>query len=300
MQKIPLNRIQGCLLGLAVGDALGATYEGLFADIILSYGGGDEIVKHKSGETLNYTDDTQMMIGVAETLVEHREIVPGYLCQRFAQNYQKGRGYGQGVRPLIEAMAIGEFDQKTTPFLVFENGSYGNGAAMRIAPVGLLFHDDKLVEQSDLASKVTHAHDLGLDGARIISKAVNIAARMDRFDRIEFFNELISVCATEEFKWQLKTARDLPAFSSVSFGNGLEAHESVVTSLVCFADSSRDFPGTISRAIGTGGDVDTIAAMAGAISGAFLGVEVIPENLIECLENGPQGKDYLFELAEKI
>ena len=46
--------------------------------------------------------------------------------------------------------------------------------------------------------------------------------------------------------------------------------------------------------------MDTIAAMAGAISGAFLGVEAIPENLIECLESGPQGKDYLFELAEKI
>ena len=266
----------------------------------MSYGGGDEIVKHKSGETLSYTDDTQMMIGVAETLVKHGEIVPNYLCQRFAQNYQKGRGYGQGVRPLIEAMAIGEFNQETTPFLVFENGSYGNGAAMRVAPVGLLFHDDKLVEQSDLASKVTHAHDLGLDGARIISKAVSVAARMDGFDRNDFFDELISVCVTEEFTWQLKTARDLPAFSSVSFGTGLEAHASVVTSLVCFADSSRDFSGTISRAIGAGGDVDTIAAMAGAISGAFLGVEAIPENLIECLENGPQGKDYLFELAEKI
>ena len=139
MQKVPLNRIQGCLLGLTVGDALGATYEGLFADIILSYGGGDEIVKHKSGETLNYTDDTQMMIGVAETLVEHREIVPGYLCQRFAQNYQKGRGYGQGVRPLIEAMAIGEFDQKTTPFLVFKNGSYGNEPPCGSHPLACFF-----------------------------------------------------------------------------------------------------------------------------------------------------------------
>jgi len=204
MQKVPLNRIQGCLLGLAVGDALGATYEGLFADIILSYGGGDEIVKHKSGETLNYTDDTQMMIGVAETLVEHREIVPDYLCQRFAQNYQKGRGYGQGVRPLIEAMAIGEFDQKTTPFLVFENGSYGNGAAMRIAPVGLLFHDEKLVEQSDLASKVTHAHDLGLDGARIISKAVNIAdfGLCNGRVQVAIKNGERLACILQRFLWQ--------------------------------------------------------------------------------------------------
>ena len=139
MQKIPLNRIQGCLLGLAVGDALGSTFEGLFADIILSYGGGDEIVKHESGETLNYTDDTQMMIGVAETLVKHGEIVPDYLCQRFAQNYQKGRGYGQGVRPLIEAMAIGEFDQETTPFIVFENGSMEMGPPCGSHPLACFF-----------------------------------------------------------------------------------------------------------------------------------------------------------------
>lgn len=300
MQRIPLNRIQGCLLGLAVGDALGATYEGLFADVIMSYGGGDEIVKHESGEKLYYTDDTQMMIGVAQTLVKHGEIVPDDLCRRFAQNYQKGRGYGQGVRPVIEAMAVGEFDQEKTPFLVFKDGSYGNGAAMRVAPIGLLFDGNDLVSQSDLASKVTHMHQLGLEGARIIAKAVNVAARMNNFDRVQFFEELMTVCTTEEFSWQLKTARDLPEFSGVSFGNGLEAHRSVLTSLVCFADSPSDFSGAISRAIGIGGDVDTIAAMAGAISGVYLGIEAIPANLIECLENDKQGKDYLLELAGQL
>ncbi len=65
----PADRFAGCLLGLAVGDALGAPYEGLTAlDIFYRFGLPDEIVKNPSGDTLYYTDDTEMMIGLAETL----------------------------------------------------------------------------------------------------------------------------------------------------------------------------------------------------------------------------------------
>ena len=144
-QLIPKQqRVEGCLLGLAIGDAVGATYEGLFADLIMRYGGGDKIVQHTSGEKLVYTDDTQMMIGIVETLVEHQQIDVPTLCHRFGENYEKGRGYGQGVRPLLEAMANDEFEE-TMACQVFPDGSYGNGAAMRIAPVGLMFHNLSLI-----------------------------------------------------------------------------------------------------------------------------------------------------------
>ena len=294
-------RFEGCLLGLAIGDAVGATYEGLFADLIMSYGGGDKIVRHESGEKLMYTDDTQMMIGVAETLVEHGKIDEPTLCQRFGANYQKGRGYGQGVRSLIEAMANNEYLEELA-YSVFPDGSYGNGAAMRIAPVGLIFGDDnqRLEKEVVAASRVTHAHELGIDGARVIAKAVGVALASHKFERSIFFNALIECVKTEEFKWQLETARDLPEFSSVSFGNELAAHKSVVTSLICFADSPNDYSAVISRAIGAGGDVDTIAAMAGAIAGAFLGVEAVPKKLLQCLENDHKGLDYIRELAHQL
>ena len=69
------DRFRGCLLGLAVGDALGAPYEGLPAlDIFHRFGPPDVIASNPSGDVLYYTDDTQMMIGVAETLVEHGRI----------------------------------------------------------------------------------------------------------------------------------------------------------------------------------------------------------------------------------
>jgi poly(ADP-ribose) glycohydrolase ARH3 len=90
------ERFAGCLLGLAVGDALGAPYEGLtHADIFFQFGSPDSLVKNPSGDTLFYTDDTEMMIGVAETLAECGRVEEDRLCQAFAENYHPERGYGQ-------------------------------------------------------------------------------------------------------------------------------------------------------------------------------------------------------------
>src|SRR5438093_10278270 len=107
------DRFAGCLLGLAVGDALGAPYEGLtHADIFFQFGSPEKLVKYPSGDTLFYTDDTEMMIGVAETLVECGRIEEGRLCRAFAENYHPERGYGQGARRIIEVMVEGEDHRK--------------------------------------------------------------------------------------------------------------------------------------------------------------------------------------------
>src|SRR4051794_3901472 len=93
------EQFAGCLLGLAVGDGLGAPYEGLPADnIYWGYGSPADIVRNPSGDTLRYTDDTQMMIGVAETLAAHDRIVEEALCAAFVANYHPDRGYGRGAR----------------------------------------------------------------------------------------------------------------------------------------------------------------------------------------------------------
>jgi poly(ADP-ribose) glycohydrolase ARH3 len=103
-----LDQFAGCLLGQAVGDALGAPFEGLPADnIFWGYGSPRELVRNPPDEPLFYTDDTQMMIGVAETLVEHGRILEEPLCRAFVANYHPDRGYGQGARLVLEAMATG-------------------------------------------------------------------------------------------------------------------------------------------------------------------------------------------------
>src|SRR3954454_18760235 len=99
------DRFAGCLLGLAVGDAVGAPYEGLtHADIFFQFGSPEKLVKNPSGDTLFYTDDTEMMIGVAETLVECGRIEHPRLVRASAENYHPERGYGQGARRVIEAI----------------------------------------------------------------------------------------------------------------------------------------------------------------------------------------------------
>jgi poly(ADP-ribose) glycohydrolase ARH3 len=299
----PADRFLGCLLGQAVGDGLGAPFEGLPAEMIYDgFGAPSDILKNPTGETLYYTDDTQMMIGVAETLVAHGEIIEDRLCEAFATNYHPARGYGTGARRVLEALIAGE-DWRALAYNLFPGGSFGNGAAMRAAPIGLLFCDDldRVMEQARLAALPTHVHPLGIEGAQLLALAVALAVREPQFDKKAFYRELLHRASSEEFQWQLSAAAKLTAGNTLSFlGNSLEAHRSVVTAIACFTVSPNSYEEAIGRAIGLGNDTDTLAAMAGAVSGAHLGVRAVPSHLIEKLEDNHKGRSYMVHLADRV
>ena len=106
---------------------------------------------------------------------------------------------------------------------------------------------------------------------------------------------------TEEFQWKLSVAEAIPPDGNISsLGNSLEAENSVITAIVCFLHSPDSYEETISRAVSLGNETDTLAAMAGAISGAHLGVSAIPQNLLNMLENNDKGRDYIENLAERL
>ena len=298
------DRFAGCLLGLAVGDAVGAPYEGLtHADIFFQFGTPDKLVTNPSGDALFYTDDTEMMIGVAETLAECGRIDETRLCRAFADNYHPERGYGQGARRVIEAMATGK-DYRTLAANIFPGGSFGNGAAMRVAPVGLLFADspDELWEQARLSALPTHTHPLGIEGAQLLAAAVAWALRATTFSRKELYRELLARATTEEFRWHLGIAAKLKPGDPLSgLGSTLHAHRSVVTAIACFAATPGDFEMAIGRAIGLGDDTDTLAAMAGSLVGAFAGASAIPPELLGKLEDGPaKGRTHIVNLAARL
>jgi poly(ADP-ribose) glycohydrolase ARH3 len=297
------DRFAGCLLGLALGDALGAPYEGLNADnLYWGFGLSSDLVANPEEETLYYTDDTQMMIGVAEALLEKGSAEEEALCRAFAANYDPQRGYGQGARLVLEAMATGG-DWRTLTHTLFPGGSLGNGAAMRVAPVGLLFCDDldMVMEQARLSALPTHVHPLGIEGAQLFAVAVALAVRQPVFDRKAFYRELRKRVQSEEFDWALSAAARLRAGDTVSFlGNSLEAHRSVVTAMACFAVSRGAFEPAVSRAIGLGNDTDTLAAMAGALSGANVGKSALPAHLLAKLEETPKGRSYIENLAARL
>ena len=302
---ITQKQISGTILGLAIGDAVGSAWEGLTADMIYEMGPADAIVAHESEDTIYYTDDTQMMISVVQTLIENGAISKEPLMQRFVDNYHPDRAYGQGAREIINAAGFGEDWEAKSAGLFGGEGSLGNGGAMRVAPLGVFFASDlqKVAQQAAESSALTHFHEIGVDGTVLLAIAAALAALSadQPFNRIEFLKRLRMFAKTEEFQWQIEHAMKLAAMDSlVAFGNSLEAHRSVMTSILCFAGSPDDFGSAVSRAIGQGDDVDTLAAMTGALVGARLGIDAIPNHLLDALEDNHQGKSFLLGLADEL
>jgi poly(ADP-ribose) glycohydrolase ARH3 len=297
------ERFAGCLLGLAVGDALGAHFEGQSPDFLARrYRQASDLIEHPPAGELWYTDDTQMAIGIAETLITCGHIDENELCRRFAVNYVPQRGYGRGARVVLEAMVQGD-DHKYLAANHFPGGSFGNGAAMRVAPVGLIFrHDhDRIWEQAKLSALPTHVHPLGVEGAQVLALAVGLASSVEEFVRDDFFAALSERCSSLEFSGPLRRAVQLTNVRDLGrFGNGIEATASVVTAIASFGLTPNSYEETIGNVILLGGDTDTMAAMAGAVSGAYLGRQAIPRLLIDNLEDRHQGRTYIEQLAKKI
>jgi poly(ADP-ribose) glycohydrolase ARH3 len=295
------DRFRGCLLGLAVGDALGGRFEARSAEGVRQRCPSvADLVAYPQDE-LWYTDDTQMTIGVAETLIECGAIVEDRLCAAFAVNYVPSRGYGRGARAVLEAMEAGG-DYRRVAETYFPGGSYGNGAAMRVAPVGLLFRDEpgRLWEQARLSALPTHTHPLGIEGAQLLARAVALASQ-EAFDRAGFFEALGTACVAAEFRARLERASQVRSLEELAgLGNGIEALESVATAIASFALTPGSYADAIGHVILLGGDTDTLAAMAGALAGARLGEQGIPSGLLELLESSPKGRAYLIDLADRL
>jgi poly(ADP-ribose) glycohydrolase ARH3 len=296
------ERFEGCLLGLAVGDALGGKFEAQSADAIRArFPTTGHLIAYPQ-EEIWYTDDTQMAIGVAEALAASGEIVEERLCAAFVANYVPSRGYGRGARAILDAMEDGR-DYLQVAEQHFPGGSFGNGAAMRVASVGLLFRKDRrrLWDQAAASARPTHLHPLGIEGAQLLALAVALCTEGDRFDRAAFFGELLTACESDPYRDKLAEAgRVQSAGDLAALGNRIEALHSVPTAIASFALTPESFEDTIANVIFLGGDTDTLAAMAGALSGAYLGAGRLPRRLVNLLESSPKGGAYLVKLAGNL
>jgi poly(ADP-ribose) glycohydrolase ARH3 len=296
------DRFEGCLFALAVGDALGGNFEAQSADAIRArFPTAEQLIAYPQ-EEIWYTDDTQMTIGVCEALIERGAIVEESLCRAFVSNYVPSRGYGRGARAVLDAMEDGR-DYRQVAEQHFPGGSYGNGAAMRVAPVGLLFRNDsrQLWEQARLSSLPTHRHPLGIEGAQLLALAVALCSGMEHFDRTAFFDQLLQACVSAEYRDKVDAAARVQGPDDLAnLGNRIEALHSVPTAIASFALTPESFEATISNVIFLGGDTDTLAAMAGALSGAYLGAARLPGRLVGLLESSPKGRAYIQQLAGQL
>ena len=186
---------------------------------------------------------------------------------------------------------------------------------MRIAPVGLLYHDDmeRLTEVARKSSTITHTHPIGIGGAMLQAFSVARALSLDRnagtkrngeifIERLREFSvgmaepypERIELIA--EFLTSEPGAREIVS----RLGNNVVSVNSVPTALYCALRHLDDFRSGVLMAVNLGGDTDTIGAMTGAILGAYNGVDSIPREWYDELENGAKGRDYIVTLAGKL
>jgi len=297
------SKFLGSLLGVAVGDAIGASWEGRQM-------AAEHEIKNIStiSHPLRYTDDTHMTIGVAESLVECRGFNGAHMARCFINNYLKEpwRGYGPGPPLVFSLIKSGEEWDKAAAH-VYPGGSFGNGAAMRVAPIGLLFWNNhaRLREVAHQASLITHSHILGKEGAALQALAVALAAAEEP-DKPINVQSLISCLLnfTTEDVYRSKITKFGALLEHPNnrrevvyqLGHGIEAFNSAPTAIFAFLAHPQDFVSTVIYAVSLGGDTDTIASMAGAISGAYLGIDAIPSEWQEQLEN----RDYISNLADRL
>jgi poly(ADP-ribose) glycohydrolase ARH3 len=289
---------RGALLGTFVGDALGMPYETAApADVPERV----EMVDARLGRG-TYTDDTQMTIALAESLIACGRVDDEHLAATFLSRYDPDRGYGGGTREVLELWRAGVPVAEAAGRIFGGRGSRGNGAAMRVAPVAVLFaHDrERLEREAELSARVTHRHPVGVDAARVQAAAVGAAMRGDDVlaaaaDAVRT-GELAS--ALERVR-RLRAARPDPATAATELGNEPYGDRSLPTALLA-AVSHDDFEGAVGYAVRCGGDADTIAAMAGAVAGARAGAGAIPARWLDALEDSERGRRYVESLAERL
>lgn len=285
------------MLGTAIGDALGRPVEG-HPQVSESY-----VEEIRSGpRSMIYTDDTAMTIWLVESLLAVGEFDGADMSMRFAEGYQREprRGYGANVIDVFSRVLRGFEWSETARSQFGGSGSYGNGAAMRVAPVAMWEYQDieATVRLARQTAEVTHTHPVGVEGAMIQAVGAGHALR-DDFDADVLLGDLDVRVNTEIFRSKLgalPTAleRSDDDYARSHLGNGVSAGNSVVTALYCFL-VSEDFEDSVVRAVRIGGDTDTIAAMTGALAGARYGGSQIPE-----MWTGVEGGERLVELADAV
>ena len=303
MEDIVRSKFIGGLLGTAAGDSLGMGLEGWY---MVGYEKVKAIADGKG--ILTYTDDTHMMIGVAESLIERGGFDGEHMAHTFVRNYYQEpyRGYGPGPPYVFSLIKSGVAWDRASPE-VYPGGSFGNGSAMRAAPIGLLYYDDleKAREVSYLQSQITHAHELGKEGCALQACAVALAVGESPpgpFDPLVFLSHLHGFTKSDIYKERLESMSRLLGKEADrvrvigELGNGIEAFNSVPAAIFSFISHPTSFEDAVIYAISLGGDTDTIGAMCGAIAGAYHGVGAIPSGWMERLEN----RQYIEGLGERL
>ncbi|NUR62414.1 MAG: ADP-ribosylglycohydrolase family protein [Catenulispora sp.] len=290
-------RAVASLRGLAVGDAVGACYfvplnQPLLADRLLP------------PDPWYWTDDTEMACSVYAVLRARGRADQDALARSFAEHHDFDRGYGAGVNRMLRLIRQEGADWREQAQGMFEGrGSWGNGAAMRVAPLGAWYGADDLervAAQAAASAEVTHTHAEGVAGAVAVAVAAALAATTN-LAGYAFLDEIAERTPPGLVRDGIGNAMTLlplsdPRSAAASLGNGryISAPDTVPFCLWVAAkrlggegagesetegegDTDGDYEAAFWDTALVGGDIDTNCAIVGGVMAARVGVEGIPE-----------------------
>ncbi|MGH3392188.1 MAG: ADP-ribosylglycohydrolase family protein [Actinomadura sp.] len=269
------RRTVDSLTGLSVGDAF-----------------GDQFFLHTNRDLTpatdlpaapwEWSDDTEMACSIVDVLLRFGTIEQDSLAAAFATRLDIARRYGAGALELLERIQAGDGWRIASVGSFSGNGSYGNGAAMRVAPLGAYFSADppRAAAEAAASAEVTHAHPEGVAGAIAVAVAASHAAA--HRSGTDLIDTVLAHVPSGYVRRGLERARAMPDHSveqaAYELGNGsrITAQDTVPFTLWVAARHLDDYEAAVRAAVAAGGDMDTTAAIVGGIVAAGVGVEGIP------------------------
>jgi ADP-ribosylglycohydrolase len=285
------------LWGIAIGDAFGESF----------FGEGEFVEAHIQARTVpptswEFTDDTVMALAVYEELEQDGRIQQDRLAAKFAHNYalDNRRGYGGTAHKVLREIGEG-LDWREVSRSVFDGmGSMGNGAAMRVGPLGA-FHassDGRFHSKEDavLSAEVTHANAEAIGGAIAVAVATELATQIGLRSKFisaaEFITQVASQIPECDTKYKVANAANLPVTTHIEtlktvLGNGsrMLAQDTVPFAIWCAAHHLDHFEEALWHAVSALGDRDTIAAMVGGIVIMSCDPDTVPKGWQTSVEN---------------
>ncbi len=254
-----------------------------------------------------WTDDTQMSLDVLNSLLDQGKVNPEDLARRFSASYHWSRGYGPGAAKVLKRIRSGQPWQQAR-ISVYPDGSYGNGGAMRVLPVALYFPDataSDLRTATESVAAITHAHPLALEAAFLMawSGQALLWGKTDQELLLGLRRELREEAYLERLeRLEALCTQHMVSPSDVAkqLGNGMAAVDSVVTALyVAIRFRESEYQALIHFCCAMRGDVDTLASMSGGLWGAARGVEDLPADWLEELEDRERIDQLARELVQR-
>ncbi|MDP4182563.1 MAG: ADP-ribosylglycohydrolase family protein [Bacillota bacterium] len=283
------------LIGLSVGDAFGQTFFGEERKVL------ERIAKRETrGSEWFFTDDTVMGIAVYNIMKQFGEIRQDELANLLADNYSKDwrRGYGGTAHSILQGIGRGESWQNVSPKAFEGMGSMGNGAAMRVAPIGAFFYDSvvKIKEQARLSAEVTHYNEEGIAGTIAVALAAGITLenrlKESSINAGEFIEKIFYETPESDTKYAIRKALQVSKDSSIDYavsvlGNGSRviAQDTVPFAIWCIAHYRDNYEEAMWKTVSALGDRDTTCAIVGSVVVLNTGVEGIPSIWMELTES---------------